>query len=176
MDQAATMNWCFAGGQPRVGLRRRRQHAAGGTLRIEVFSAGRRVEDGLRRSVGQRLLYALSRYGAGIERVAVRLSDVANPLGGVDQRCRMRAWLTGKKNVRVETMDGPLAIDRAVGRLAERVGWALVDGRAEETTRLRPVVSAVERAGPAEARHPHASREAGRSGPANGGEKERPQR
>jgi hypothetical protein len=108
--------------------------------------------------------------------VAVRLSDVANPLGGVDQRCRMRAWLTGKKNVRVETMDGPLAIDRAVGRLAERVGWALVDGRAEETTRLRPVVSAVERAGPAEARHPHASREAGRSGPANGGEKERPQR
>jgi hypothetical protein len=38
----------------------------------------------------------------------------------------------------VETMDGPLAIERAVERLAQRVEWVLVDGRAEEDLQLTP--------------------------------------
>jgi hypothetical protein len=105
--------------------------------------------------VERRLLYALSRFGAGVERVAVRLSDEANPLGGFDRRCCMRAWLRRHDSVRVEAVDGPLAIDRAVGRLAERVEWTLVDGRAEKEACLMQEVSpssAQERARPA-ARH-----------------------
>ena len=119
-------------------MRGRRQHAVGGTLRIDVVAAGFEVSGDLRRSVERRLLYALSRFGAGVERVAVRLSDEANPLGGFDRRCRMRAWLRRAEAVQVETMDGSLAIPRAVERLAERVEWALIDGRAETELRLMP--------------------------------------
>ena len=96
------------------------------------MAEGFEVGDDLRRSVERRLLYALSRFGPGVERVAVRLSDVANPMGGVDRVCRIRAWLRWHESIRVETMDGPLAIDRAVRRLAARVEWTLVNGRAEK--------------------------------------------
>jgi putative sigma-54 modulation protein len=106
-----------------------------------VVAAGFKVSDDLRRGVERRLLYALSRFGVGVERVAVRLSDEANPLGGFDRRCRMQAWLRRHDSVRVETVDGPLAIDRAVGRLTERVEWTLVDGRAEDETCLMPELS-----------------------------------
>ncbi len=102
-----------------------------GTLKIEVIATGLEVGDDLRVGVERRLLYALSRFGAGVERVVVRLSDVPNPLGGFDRRCCMRAWLRGDEIVRVETRDGPAALDRAAGRLASRVEWALVNGRAE---------------------------------------------
>jgi hypothetical protein len=96
-----------------------------------VEAAGRRVSAALRRSVEQRLVYALSRFGGGVERVAVRIADRQNVLGGVDRSCRMRAWLKHRESVAVETLDGPGAIDRAADRLAARVEWALVNGRAE---------------------------------------------
>lgn len=93
-----------------------------------MIAAGFEVSDDLRRSIELRLLSALSRFGPGVERVVVRLSDAANPLGGVDRRCRMRAWLRRRESVRVQTLDGPSAIPRAVERLTQRVEWALVDG------------------------------------------------
>jgi hypothetical protein len=100
-------------------------------LRVEVAGAGLDISIDLRRSVERRLLYALTRFGTRVERVAVRLSDVANPLGGVDRRCQMQAWLGEGSVVHVETLDGPSAIARAVTRLAQRVEWALDDGRRE---------------------------------------------
>jgi hypothetical protein len=104
-----------------------------------VLQAGDGVGDDLRRSVERSLLYALSRFGPGVERVSVHLSDVANPMGGVDRRCRMRAYLRRHQSIRVETMDGPQGIDRAVTRLAERVEWALASVRAEDDVRLMRV-------------------------------------
>jgi hypothetical protein len=101
-----------------------------------VFKAGDGVGADMRRGVERRLLYALSRFGPGVERVTVRLSDVVNPLGGVDRRCRMRAYLRRQESIRVETLDGPQGIDRAVSRLAERVEQALASGRAEDDVRL----------------------------------------
>jgi len=103
--------------------------AVAASLRIEVVAAGWEVSDELRRNIELRLLSALSRFGPGVERVVVRLSDTANPLGGVDRRCRMRASLRKRPSVRVETLDGPSAIARAVERLTQRVEWALIDGR-----------------------------------------------
>jgi len=94
------------------------------------MAAGFEVSEELRRDVEQRLLSALSRFGSRVERVAVRLSDDLNPLGGVDRCCRMRARLRHHGSVRVKTLDGPAAIERAVVRLTRRVEWALVDGRA----------------------------------------------
>ena len=93
----------------------------------------------MRRSVEQRLIYSLSRFGEGVERVVVRLAERSNALGGVDRRCQMRAWLKHRKSVGVVTLDGPGAIDRAVDRLAIRVEWALVNGRAE--TPLGPMLA-----------------------------------
>jgi len=107
-----------------------------------VFQAGDGVGDDLRRGVERSLLYALSRFAPGIERVSVHLSDVANPLGGVDRRCRMRAYLRRHQSIRVETVDGPQGIDRAVTRLAQRVEWALASGRAEDDVRLMRVGAA----------------------------------
>lgn len=101
-------------------------------------ATGFRVSGALRRSVAQRLLYALSRFGDGVERVAVGLSDEKNAFGGVDRHCRMRAWLKHHRSVSVATMDGPGAVDRAAERLAVRVEWALVDGRAELSSGLTP--------------------------------------
>jgi len=92
---------------------------------------GCRVSGALRKSVERRLVYALSRFGEGVERVAVRLSDEKNAFGGIDKRCRMRAWLRHHSSVGVETLDGGGSIDRAVERLAVRVEWALVNGGAE---------------------------------------------
>jgi len=132
------MNWYFPRGRPRVWWRRRRQHAAGRTLRIEVVAAGFEVTDDLRGSVERCLLFSLSRFGPGVERVVVRLSDTANPLGGFDRRCRMRAWLRRHESVRVEALDGPFAIERAVERLTKRVEWVLVNGRAETESLLTP--------------------------------------
>jgi len=96
-----------------------------------VEATGGRVSAALRRSVEQRVIYTFSRFGPGVERVAVRIADRQNVLGGVDRRCRMRAWLKHRESVAVETLDGPGAIDRAADRLAARVEWALVNGRAE---------------------------------------------
>jgi ribosome-associated translation inhibitor RaiA len=99
-------------------------------VRIEVVAAGIEVSEDLRREVERRLLTALSRFGFRVERVEVRLSDDANPLGGVDRCCRMRAWLRHHGSVEVRTLDGDAAIERAVVRLARRVEWALADRRA----------------------------------------------
>ena len=102
---------------------------SGATLRVDVVGVGFEISDELHRHVERRVSYALGRFGPWVERVTVRLSNTANPLGGVDQHCRMRAWLRRRRIVGVRTVDGSSAIDRAVARLARRVEWTLVDGR-----------------------------------------------
>jgi hypothetical protein len=106
-----------------------------------VDGTGFRVSGELRRSVQRRLVYALSRFGEAVERVAIRLSDEKNAFGGVDKRCRMRAWLRHLGSVGVETLDGAGSIDRAVDRLAVRVEWALVNGGAETPSQMTAVAS-----------------------------------
>jgi hypothetical protein len=107
-----------------------------------MAATGSDVTNAQRESVARRLLLNLGRFGAGVERVTVRLSDVANPLGGFDTRCEMRAWLRPSGSVAVETVDGDTAIDRAATRLAARVEWALVDGGGEVAALATPVALA----------------------------------
>ena len=94
----------------------------------------------MRRRVEQRLVYALSRFGAGVERVTVHLSDEKNALGGLDRRCRMRAWLRNRGTVAVETLDGRASFGRAADRLEARIEWALVNGQGETPLPLTPAV------------------------------------
>ena len=78
----------------------------------------------------RRVHLALGRFGGRVQRVTVRIAKPANPLGGVDHRCRMRAWLQAAGDGRAEAINGKVeaAIRRAATRLATGVGWALDGG------------------------------------------------
>jgi sigma 54 modulation/S30EA-like ribosomal protein len=103
--------------------------AEGGALRIAV--TGRiQLSDVLRERLTRRVLLALSRFGPRLRKVTVRLAEPANPLGGVDRRCRIRAWLQDSDDIHAEAIqDGfEAAVARAAARLAKRVDSALEDG------------------------------------------------
>jgi hypothetical protein len=80
--------------------------------------------------VSTRALLALSRFGPKLTRLTVRLAQTPNPLGGLDQSCRMRARLPRHGEVDVESTNGTIevAVARAADRLAKRVAEALLDG------------------------------------------------
>ena len=83
----------------------------------------------LRSDVRRRVLLSLSRFGPEVHGVTARLAVAHNPLGGVDQRCRVRARLHSGLVLRAEAMNGLIetAIGRAVAHLALLVAEA-VDG------------------------------------------------
>ncbi len=63
----------------------------------------------------------MSRFGPEVQGVTVRLAAPQNPLGGVDQRCRVGARLHSGLVLRAEAIDG--LIDIAVGRSATRLAF-----------------------------------------------------
>jgi hypothetical protein len=101
------------------------------TLRIDVTSDVP-VTDVLRGRLVRRVLLTLSRYGPRVRRLTVRLAEPVNPLGGVDQRCRLRAWLQdgdgiAADDIQAEALDGSFeeAVVRASAQLATRLGTVL---------------------------------------------------
>jgi hypothetical protein len=72
--------------------------------------------------------------------VTVRVAEHVNPLGGLDRRCRTRAWLQSGEGVRAETVSEPIdeGVDRALTRLAERVALALALDPPAPVTGFRP--------------------------------------
>jgi hypothetical protein len=83
-------------------------------LTIDVTSAGLVLTKALREDVRRRVLLALSRFGPEVHGVTARLAAVRNALGGVDQRCRIRASLQSGLVLRAEAMDD--VVETAVGR------------------------------------------------------------
>ena len=83
----------------------------------------------------RRVLLALSRFGPQVESVTVSLTEPVNALGGVDQRCRMRALLLKHDDILAEAIDGGFesAVARAATQLASRVDVAL-DGHVRHGT------------------------------------------
>jgi hypothetical protein len=100
-------------------------------LRVEVTGVEIELSSGLRAQVRRRVRLALSRFGPRVHTVLVRLAEPANALGGVDQRCRLRALLDVIGHIDAEAINGGFdaATARAAARLAKRVGFAL-DGHA----------------------------------------------
>jgi ribosome-associated translation inhibitor RaiA len=100
---------------------------AGPTLKIEVTGDEVRLSEALRGNTVRRVLLALSRFGPRLRKVSVRLAEPANPLGGVDQRCRMRASLVERDAIHSEAINGGFeaAVARAAAQLAKRVDLAL---------------------------------------------------
>jgi hypothetical protein len=125
--------------QPRGGLR---AHAAAAKLRTDVTGAGFVLTKTLRGEVRRRVLLTMSRFGPGIQGVAVRLAESQNPLGGVDRRCRVRARLRSGLLLQAEAVNGELeeAVGRSTARLARLVAIALdgADGRVGQVSTALP--------------------------------------
>jgi hypothetical protein len=99
-------------------------------LRIDVTCAGLVLTKPLRAEVRRRVLLAMSRFGQEILGVTARLGASRNPLGGIDQRCRMRARLQSGLVLRAEAVNGRIetAVGRSASRLALHVAAALDGG------------------------------------------------
>ena len=76
----------------------------------------------LRGKVTRRVVLALTPFSPQIRKVTVRLAELVSPLGGVDRRCRMRAWLKGGGDVRSAAIDESFdaAAATAAATLAQR--------------------------------------------------------
>jgi hypothetical protein len=114
-------------------------------LTIDVTSAGLVLTKTLRGDVRRRVLLAMSRFGPEVQGVTARLAAPRNALGGVDQRCRVRARLQSGLVLRAEAMNGLIeaAVGRSVTHLALLVAEAL-DGAGGR----RPSAPGLRRRGP----------------------------
>jgi hypothetical protein len=99
-------------------------------LKIRVRGGDGSLSGTLHRNVVRRVLLALSRFGPQVESVRVSLTEPVNALGGVDQRCQMRALLLKHDDIRAEAINGGFesAVARAAAQLASRVDVALDGG------------------------------------------------
>jgi hypothetical protein len=99
-------------------------------VRIDVTSAGLVLTKTLRGDVRRRVLLTMSRFGREVHAVSARLAASQNPLGGVDQSCRVRARLQSGRVLRAEAINGRIetAVGRSVAHLALLVAEALDDG------------------------------------------------
>jgi len=129
MDHLPKKYWTVCAGPSRLQMtaKEREGNATGRTLRIDVTRAGLRPSAGLRAMAVRCVRLAMGRFGVRVQKVTVRMAEPANPLGGLDQRCRMRAWLQAAGGVRAEAINGKMeaAVGRAAARLALGVAWAL---------------------------------------------------
>ncbi|MBA4066598.1 MAG: 30S ribosomal protein S30 [Isosphaera sp.] len=95
-----------------------------GVMWLNIHGHGLVVDAAARERAGRRLGFALGRFGDRVGQVAVHLSDVNGPRGGVDKRCRVVVELPGHGPVVVEEADADL--DALIDRAADRVGRAVV--------------------------------------------------
>jgi hypothetical protein len=107
-------------------------------LRIDVTSAGIVLTKARRGEVRRRVLLAMSRFGHEVDGVRAHVAEANNPLGGVDQHCRVRARLQSGLVLRAEAIGGQ--IETTVGRSATRLALlvtAALDGGGGPRTVLR---------------------------------------
>lgn len=100
-------------------------------MQIEIQAVDFALTEGLRAHLQYRLNFALWRFQDRIARVAVRLSDVNGPRGGVDKVCRLRVRLHGMPDVVIEDTEADLYM--AISRAADRAGRTM--GRQMERVR-----------------------------------------
>ena len=87
-------------------------------MHMTIQTNGFQMTSALRAYTEQRLATALGWARHHMRRLAVSLSDINGPRGGVDKRCRIQVQLGGGREVIVDDVDANLyaAIDRAVDR------------------------------------------------------------
>lgn len=92
-------------------------------MQVNIQARGFEQTEALRAYVEKRLQFALIRFEDRIVRVAVCLSDVNGPKGGVDKNCHIQVRLNGLPDIVVKDTEADLYV--AVDRAAERVGRTL---------------------------------------------------
>ena len=93
-------------------------------MKIDIETSGFPLTPALRNHAERRLRSALTCCVQRIRKLAVRLSDVNGPRGGVDKRCRLQVVLVGLPDVVVEDTQADLYV--AIDRAADRAGRTLV--------------------------------------------------
>ena len=92
-------------------------------MQLDVQSRGFSLSESLRNYCERRLRFALGPASGRLRSVAVRLSDVNGPRGGVDKRCVIRTTVSGSPPVVISQCETDIyvAIDRAADRMARAV-------------------------------------------------------
>ncbi|SIO65886.1 Ribosome-associated translation inhibitor RaiA [Singulisphaera sp. GP187] len=71
-------------------------------MQLDMRGVNYELQDELKDHIERRLRFALGRFASRIERIAVRISDVNGPRGGIDKRCRISIGLIPKGVVMIE--------------------------------------------------------------------------
>jgi ribosomal subunit interface protein len=92
-------------------------------MKIDIRTHGFALTDAIRDHIERRLRFALARASAHIRLVAVHLSDIDGPRGGIEKRCRLRVRLKQSGDVMIDDTESDLcaAIDRAANRAGRTV-------------------------------------------------------
>ena len=93
-------------------------------MRITIQASGFEMTTALRSYTEQRLAGALGWAGQHMRRLAVSLSDINGPRGGIDKRCKIQVLLDGDREVVIEDTEADLYA--AIGRAADRADRAVV--------------------------------------------------
>lgn len=96
-------------------------------MKLDIRGHHLKVTDALQAYIERQLQFALSRFGARVSHVTVRVTDLNGPRGGVDKQCRMAAAVPSSGHIRAEVIDADLytAIDRAADRIGRAVAREL---------------------------------------------------
>jgi len=92
-------------------------------VRISIKASNFSLTNELYNHAERRLRFALTFCDAYIQQIVLRLSDINNPLGGVDKCCRLQVLLDGIPDVVVRDIetDVYVAIDRAAYRAGRTI-------------------------------------------------------
>ena len=93
-------------------------------MQINIQARHFTLTDALRSYAERRLRLALTCCDERIQRIAMRLSDINGPRGGVDKHCHIQVVLAGLSDVIIEDTEADMYV--AINRAADRAGRTLV--------------------------------------------------
>lgn len=93
-------------------------------MRVTIQANGFVLTEALRSYTEKRLAMALGWAGDHLRKLAVSLSDINGPRGGIDKRCKIQVQLGGGKEVIIEDTEADLYV--AIDRAADRADRAVV--------------------------------------------------
>jgi len=96
-------------------------------MELQVQARQFHLSDELREHVERRINFALGHFDHRVSRVAVSLSDVNGPKGGVDKQCQILVHLRRGNAVKIQDVDADFGsvIDRAADRAGRAVARRL---------------------------------------------------
>ncbi len=109
-------------------------------MRIVIQANGFVLTEALKTYTEQRLRATLGWAGERMRKLAVSLSDINGPRGGIDKRCKIQVQLGGGQEIVIEDTEADLyvAIDRAADRADRAVVRRVERMRDFSHTRIHP--------------------------------------